>query len=117
GHAHCLEHLCTTDTGFADSHINCIISGGSGHRPRYQRRGGTELMETFTEIAGKSIRKVADSKLFVGRHDYNFQNRLPYSCVRIDVLDGRPPKFIIRPLIAEQIEDEWYNRELEPFVI
>ncbi|MEH2153202.1 metallophosphoesterase family protein [Nostoc sp.] len=117
GHAHCLEHLCTTDTGFADSHINCIISGGSGHRPRYQRRGGTELMETFAEIPGKPTRKVADSMLFVGRHDYNFQNRLPYSCVRIDVLDGRPPKFIIRPLITERVKEEWYNSELEPFVI
>ncbi|MEH2119486.1 metallophosphoesterase family protein [Nostoc sp.] len=117
GHAHCLEHLCTTDTGFADSHINCIISGGSGHRPRYQRRRGTELMETFTEIAGKPTRKVADSMLFVGRHDYNYQNRLPYSCVRIDVLDGSPPKFIIRPLVTERIRDQWYNRELEPFVI
>ncbi|OYE02333.1 hypothetical protein CDG79_24575 [Nostoc sp. 'Peltigera membranacea cyanobiont' 232] len=74
-------------------------------------------METFTEIAGKPTRKVADSMLFVGRHDYNFQNRLPYSCVRIDVLDGSPPKFIIRPLVTERVGDEWCNRELEPFVI
>ncbi|MBD2728297.1 metallophosphoesterase [Nostoc sp. FACHB-892] len=117
GHAHCLEHLCTTDTGFADSHINCIISGGSGHRPRYQRREGTELMETFADIAGKPIRKVADSMLFVGRYDYNFQKRLPYSCVRIDVLDGCPPKFIIRPLITERVEKKWHNSELEPFMI
>ncbi|MBC6429341.1 metallophosphoesterase [Nostoc sp. HG1] len=117
GHAHCLEHLCTTDTGFADSHINCIISGGSGHRPRYQRQEGTELMETFTEIANKPTRKVADSKLFVGRHDYNLQKRLPYSCVRIDVLDGSPPKFIIRPLVTERVGGEWCNRELKPFVI
>ncbi|MBD2520159.1 metallophosphoesterase [Nostoc sp. FACHB-973] len=117
GHAHCLEYLRTTDTGFADSHINCIISGGSGHRPRYQRREGAELMETFTEITGKSSRKVADSMLFVGRHDENFQKRLPYSCVRIDVLDGRPPKFIVRPLVTERFEEEWYNTELEPFVI
>ena len=117
GHAHCLEYLRTVDTGFADSHINCIISGGSGHRPRRQREEGTELMETFTEIAGNSTRKVADSMLFVGRHDYNSQKRLPYSCVRIDVLDGRPPKFVVRPLVAERVDQQWYNRELEPFVI
>jgi len=117
GHAHCLEYLRTADTGFADSHINCIISGGSGHRPRYQRQGGTELMETFTEIKGKATRKVADSLLFVGRHDYKSQNHLPYSSVRIDVLDGSPPKFIVRPLVAERIGEEWYNRELEPFAI
>ncbi|WP_138505437.1 metallophosphoesterase family protein [Nostoc sp. PA-18-2419] len=117
GHAHCLEYLRTTDTGFADSHINCIISGGSGHRPRYQRRGGTELMETFAEIPDKPTRKVADSLLFVGRHDYNFQKRLPYSCVRIDVLDSHPPKFIVRPLVTERVGKQWYNSELEPFVI
>ncbi|MBE9036757.1 metallophosphoesterase [aff. Roholtiella sp. LEGE 12411] len=117
GHAHCLEYLRTVDTGFADSNINCIISGGSGHRPRYQRKQGTELLENFAEIAGKPNRKVADSMLFVGRHDYNFQKRLPYSCVRIDVLDGCPPKFVIRPLVAERIGAQWYNRELEPFVI
>jgi hypothetical protein len=117
GHAHCLEYLRTADTGFADSHINCIISGGSGHRPRRQREEGTELMETFTEIAGKPSRKVADSHLYIGRYDYNSQKHLPYSAVRIDVQDGRPPKFIVRPLVAERVGQQWYNRELEPFVI
>ncbi|WP_341524691.1 metallophosphoesterase [Nostoc sp. UHCC 0302] len=117
GHAHCLEYLRTADTGFADSNINCIISGGSGHRPRRQREEGTELMETFTEIAGQPTRKVADSHLYIGRYDYNSQKHLPYSAVRIDVQDGRPPKFIVRPLVAERVDQQWYNRELEPFVI
>ncbi|MBC1235781.1 metallophosphoesterase [Nostoc sp. 2RC] len=117
GHAHCLEYLRTTDTGFADSHINCIISGGSGHRPRYQRQEGTELMETFAEMAGDRTRKIADSKLFIGRYKYNLQKRLPYSCVRIDVLDGSPPKFIVKPLVTERIGEQWYNREFESFVI
>ncbi|MBW4612095.1 MAG: metallophosphoesterase [Desmonostoc vinosum HA7617-LM4] len=117
GHAHCLEHLRTVDTGYADSHINCIISGGSGHRPRRQREEGTELMETFTEITGKSTRKVADSMLYIGRHDYASQKRLPYSCVRIDVLDGCPPKFIVKPLVTERINDEWYSHQFQPFVV
>ncbi|WP_017651985.1 metallophosphoesterase [Fortiea contorta] len=117
GHAHCLEYLRTTNTGYADSHINCIISGGSGRRPRRQRPEGTELMETFSELGNTSIRKVADSHLFVGRSDYLFQKQLPYSAVRIDVQDGSPLKFIVRPLIAERVGEKWYNRHSEPFVI
>jgi len=117
GHAHCLEYLRTTDTGHADSNINCIISGGSGHLPRRQREEGSELMETFEDIVGSCDRKVADSLLFVGRNGYASQQRLPYSFVRIDVQDGRPPKFIIRPFVAERFQGEWYNHHLEPFVI
>ncbi|BAZ24774.1 metallophosphoesterase [Kalymmatonema gypsitolerans NIES-4073] len=117
GHAHCLEHLRTVDTGHADSFINCIISGGSGHYPRRQRKEGSELMETFEDIAGHPSRKVADSLLFVGRNGYDGQKRLPYSFVRIDVKDGNPPKFIVRPYVAERFQGEWGDRQLEPFVI
>ncbi|MDJ0576408.1 MAG: metallophosphoesterase, partial [Xenococcaceae cyanobacterium MO_234.B1] len=28
GHAHCMEHLYTKNTGYADSHINWIVCGG-----------------------------------------------------------------------------------------
>ncbi|MBH8555793.1 metallophosphoesterase [Nostocaceae cyanobacterium CENA357] len=117
GHAHCLEYLHTVDTGYADSHINWIISGGGGHRPRRQRLEGTELMETFADIPGSPTRKVADSLLYVGREGYAVQKRLSYSCVRIDVQDGSPPKFTVRPLVAERIGQQWCDRSLEPFVI
>lgn len=117
GHAHCLEHLRTVDTGHADSFINCIISGGSGHYPRRQRKEGSELMETFEDSTDNPNRKVADSLLFVGRNGYDEQKRLPYSFVRIDVKDGNPPKFIVRPYIAERFQGEWSDRQLEPFVI
>lgn len=117
GHAHCLEHLRTVDTGHADSFINCIISGGSGHYPRRQRKEGSELMETFEGSTDNPNRKVADSLLFVGRNGYDEQKRLPYSFVRIDVKDGNPPKFIVRPYIAERFQGEWSDRQLEPFVI
>ncbi|NJM70126.1 MAG: metallophosphoesterase [Scytonema sp. RU_4_4] len=117
GHAHCLEHLRTVDTGHADSFINYIISGGSGHYPRRQRKEGSQLMETFEEISGRDDRKVADSFLFVGRHGYDIQMRRPYSFVRIDVRDGRPPKFIVRPFVTERFLGEWCDVYLEPFVI
>lgn len=117
GHAHCLEYLRTVDTGYADSHINCIISGGSGRRPRRQRPEGTEILETFTDLPGSPTHKVADSLLYVGRTGHSFQKRLPYSAVRIDVQNGCPPKFIVRPLITERIGENWHTPPVESFVI
>ncbi len=117
GHAHCLEHLCTTDTGHADSHINCIVSGGSGHYPRRQRDMGSELMENFDYIAGSPNRKVADSLLFVGRKGYDSLERSPYSGIRIDVKAGNPVKFVVKPFVAERVGQQWNYPEIEPFVI
>ncbi len=64
GHAHCLEHLETMDTGHADSHIHWIVCGGSGFSLRRQRIEGADLMETF----GNENRLVARSHLFIGRN-------------------------------------------------
>ncbi|MEC4812603.1 MAG: metallophosphoesterase [Scytonema sp. PMC 1069.18] len=117
GHAHCLEYLRTTDTGHADSHINCVVCGGSGRRPRRQRPEGMELMETFEDISGQPTRKIADSLLFIGRNGYDDFKRLPYSFVRIDVKGDRFPKFVVKPFVAERFQGEWYNRELEPIIL
>ncbi|NJR14741.1 MAG: metallophosphoesterase [Calothrix sp. CSU_2_0] len=141
GHAHCLEYLRTTDTGHADSHINCIVSGGSGHRPRRQRQEGNELMERFvipvddnnfpqntlrdrqnlttsmyrSVLSQQVSRKVADSYLFVGRNGYDFLKKLPYSFVRIDVKAGNPPKFMVRPFVTERYQGEWFDIPMKPF--
>jgi predicted phosphodiesterase len=118
GHAHCLEYLRTTDTGYGDSHINWIISGGSGRRPRRQREEGNELMETFPEIAESPNRKVADCFLFVGRSGYDTEKRLPYSFVRVDVKQAETgAKFIITPFVTERFQGQWSDRQLESFVI
>ena len=117
GHAHCLEHLVTTDTGHADSHINCIVSGGSGHYPRRQRDIGSELMETFDYIPDRPNRKVADSLLFIGRKGYESLTRSAYSGIRIDVKAGSPIKFVIKPFVAERFGQRWNYPEIEPFVI
>ncbi|MBE9231770.1 metallophosphoesterase [Cuspidothrix issatschenkoi LEGE 03284] len=113
GHAHCLEHLRTVNTGHADSYINYIISGGSGRRPRPQRPEGSELLETFMSNEDIVTQKVADSLLYVGRSGYGFQKKKPYSCVRVDVKAGFPAKFKITPLITELIEGKWCDRSLE----
>ncbi len=117
GHAHCLEYLRTGDTGHADSHLNWIVCGGSGYSLRRQRTEGPELTETFGDTEGGVSRQVARSLLFVGRNGHGSQKRRPYSFLRIDVQDGRPPKFIVRPFICERFQGKWSNRQIEPFVI
>ncbi|MBD1926215.1 metallophosphoesterase [Trichocoleus sp. FACHB-90] len=112
GHAHCLEYLRTGETGHADSNSNWIVCGGSGYSLRRQRIEGPELMETFGET-----RQVARSHLFVGRNGQGSQKRRPYSFLRIDVLDGCPPKLVVRPFIAERFKRQWNNSGLEPFAI
>lgn len=113
GHAHCLEHLETMDTGHADAHIHWIVCGGSGFSLRRQRAEGADLMETF----GNENRLVARSHLFIGRNGQGSQKRRPYSGLRIDVKGDGQPKFIVRPLVAEWHQRQWHNRELEPLII
>lgn len=117
GHAHCLEHLQTGDTGHADSHINWIVCGGSGHSLRRQRTEGAELMEKFEDEKGKQIRKVAKSLLYVGRHGQGSKKRRPYSFVRVDVREGSPPKFAIQPFVAERSRHQWSSYSMETFAI
>lgn len=118
GHAHCLEYLRTGDTGHADSNLNWIICGGSGFSLRRQRPEGPELEEAFGEEAGNpTTRAVARSQLFVGREGQGSRKRRPYSFLRIDVRDGQPPQFVVRPFVCERFRGQWLNRSLEPFVI
>jgi 3',5'-cyclic AMP phosphodiesterase CpdA len=113
GHAHCLEYLQTLDTGHADAHTNWLVCGGSGYSLRRQRQEGPEI----TERSGDRAHTVAKSHLFVGRTGHGLQKRRPYSFVRIDVKDGRPPKFIVRPYVSERFQQQWSDRDLEAFVV
>jgi hypothetical protein len=117
GHAHCLECLQTLDTGHADSQITWIVCGGSGFSLRRQRKEGRELWETV-EIDGKQEQRlVAHSQLFVGRQGHGLDKRRPYSGLRVDVLPGTPPKFVIRPQVAERYHRQWLYSERTPFSV
>lgn len=116
GHAHCLEYLRTVNTGHADSHTNWIVCGGSGYSLRRQREEGNELSEAIPEEASKT-RLVAKSDLFVGRTGRGSDKHRPYSFVRIDVKAGTPPKFIVRPVIAERHHSKWSSKTLPSFEI
>ncbi|TVP63287.1 MAG: metallophosphoesterase [Nodularia sp. (in: Bacteria)] len=113
GHAHCLEHLETLDTGHADANIHWVVCGGSGYSLRRQRTEGGDLRETV----GDTSKLVARSHLYIGRHGHGSKKRRPYSSVRIDVTGDAHPKFIVRPLVAEWYQRQWHNYEMASFTI
>ncbi|GAB4370694.1 MAG: metallophosphoesterase [Elainellaceae cyanobacterium] len=111
GHAHCLEYLQTQDTGHADANTNWIVCGGSGYSLRRQRDEGTDLHEIMS-VSDDDARLVAKSRLYVGRSGHGSDKHRPYSFIRIDVRSGTPPKFVLRPFVAERYRRSWVNREL-----
>lgn len=117
GHAHCLEHLQTLDTGGADAHTNWIVCGGSGFSLRRQRQEGPEITEAFNPFNREVSQPVAKSHLFVGRTGQGSHKHRPYSFLRIDVKAGSPPKFVVRPYISDRFHGQWSDRALEPFTI
>nr|WP_228035251.1 metallophosphoesterase [Oculatella sp. LEGE 06141] len=117
GHAHCLEHLRTLDTGHADSHMDWIVCGGSGYSLRRQRQEGPELTERFTDKTGEYERPVARSQLYIGRSGHGSTKRRPYSFIRIDVQPGTPPKFVVQPFVVERSQHAWNFDQPKPFVI
>jgi hypothetical protein len=112
-----LEYLETLDTGNADSHIHWIVCGGSGYSLRRQRSEGSDLFETFNDNGQQNQQLVARSHLFVGRNGHGYQKRRPYTSLRIDVKDGCPPQYIIRPLVAEWYQKQWHNYEMQSLTI
>ncbi|MEM6752172.1 MAG: metallophosphoesterase [Cyanobacteria bacterium P01_C01_bin.38] len=117
GHAHCMEHIETLDTGNADSNINWIVCGGSGHSLRRQRQEGADLSNYFPISGEEKSKIIARSHLFVGRNGHGSHKKRPYSGLKIDVKEGTPPKFIVKPLVAERYQREWHQPEIESFTI
>lgn len=114
GHAHCLEHLYTEDTGYGDSYINWVVCGGSGHSLRRQRSQGDILTETDEE---DNERRVAKSLTFIGRNGSGLHKHKPYSFLKVEVCSGNPVKFILHYYIAERYQGEWHTRKLEPVAL
>ena len=113
GHAHCLEHLYTKDTGYADSYTNWIVCGGSGHSLRRQRKEGTVLYQD----ADLDSEPIGQSHLYVGRTGSGRNHKRPYSFLRIDVRAGEKPQFIVNPFVAEWHQRQWHEYTLESFEI
>ena len=113
GHAHCLEHLRTKDTNNADSYIDWIVCGGSGHSLRRQRQEGVVLFQD-AEIDSEPI---GQSHLYVGRNGKGKHKKRPYSFLRIDVKAGKQPQFIVNPFVAEWHQKQWHEYAIDPFTI
>ncbi len=113
GHAHCLEHLHTKDTGYADSHTNWIVCGGSGHSLRRQRREGTVLYQD----ADLNSEPIGQSHLYVGRSGSRKDRKRPYSFLRIDVSGGKKPEFTVNPYVAERHQRQWNEYGIDSFII
>lgn len=116
GHAHCLEHLQTGETGHSDRNIHWLVCGGSGFSLRRQRREGPELLEEAD--GGRGPKLIAESQLFIGRSGQGRHKRRPYSFLRIDVSgNGSIPTYHVYPQIVERQNGEWTTTELSPIVV
>ncbi|MEM7758006.1 MAG: metallophosphoesterase [Cyanobacteria bacterium P01_A01_bin.40] len=113
GHAHCMEHLYTKDTGYADSYTNWIVCGGSGHSLRRQRHEGTVLYQD----ADLDSDPIGQSHLYVGRNGSGKDRKRPYSFLRIDVEAGEKPKFTVNPYVAEWHQHQWHEYAIDSFTI
>jgi predicted phosphodiesterase len=113
GHAHCMEHLYTEDTGHADSDTNWIVCGGSGHSLRRQKREGAKLYQD----ADLDTQPIGQSQLFLGRNGRGRNKKRPYSFLRIDVSGGDKPRLTVKPYVAEWHQHQWHKYEVEPFFI
>lgn len=119
GHAHCLEHLETGDTGHGDAHLHWWVCGGSGCSTRRQRREGPELPEwpalnadwipPFEPDHGRSV---AYSRLYVGKEGQGDARRERYSFLRIDVAPGAPLQLRVRPFVSYYHQGQWWDEEL-----
>ncbi|MBE9155325.1 metallophosphoesterase [Nodosilinea sp. LEGE 06152] len=119
GHAHCFEYLKTEATGYADSHMNCVVCGGSGLSLRRQRPEGTMLYEPLgTDPDGQvAFRLVAKSQLYMGLTGHKTERRRPYSFVRIDVTGDKLPQFVLTPYISERFHQKWEDYAMDPLVL
>jgi len=119
GHAHCFEYLKTEDTGHADSHMNCVVCGGSGLSLRRQRPEGTMLYEALAPDADgqTAFKLVAKSQLYTGLTGHKTERRRPYSFLRIDVTEGESPQFVLTPYISERFHQGWEEYALDPLVL
>jgi len=117
GHAHCLEHLETLDTGHADAHTHWLVCGGSGYSLRRQRQEGPLLTTGWRNVSDAGDRILAKSLLFVGRSGQGAQKHRPYSFARIDVQAGCPPRFVVHPFVSDRFQGEWQDYAIAPFAI
>ena len=126
GHAHCLEHVQTTQTGHADANMDWIVCGGSGASLRRQRKAGVDILERITNAGRSHTDIVAKSRLYVSAQSMSAQDistqgrryqQSAHSFLKIDVRPGQQQPFVVRPCTVVRQADSWQTQELSPLVI
>ncbi|MGP1382062.1 MAG: metallophosphoesterase [Thainema sp.] len=117
GHAHCMEHIRTDDTGHADSHIDWLVCGGSGYSLRRQRAEGGNLFDSDRLEQPKVPDEIiARSHLFLGRNGKGSHKHRPYSFLKINVQPGDPPRFEVCPFVVEKYRGQWQDYPVDRFM-
>jgi len=117
GHAHCLEHLQTTNTGHCDNQTHWLVCGGSGQGLRAQRRDEKTILENVSIENRLQPTVVAHSNLYAGIHGQGQTKQKLHSFVRIDVTPTGPALLTINPFIVTSSDGVWQTRPLAPIAI
>jgi 3',5'-cyclic AMP phosphodiesterase CpdA len=117
GHAHCLEHVQTLDTGHADAGIDWVVCGGSGASLRRQREAGSDILESLSQGGKSRTQVVAQSRLYAGVHGRSNQQQAFHSFLRIEVQPHQAQKFVIRPFVVSHYPDGWQTKALKPIQV
>ncbi len=117
GHAHCFEHVKTTETGHADAGTDWVVCGGSGAGLRRQREAGTDILENLSQGGKSCTRVVAKSQLYAGLHGRSHKKQLFHSFVRIEVQPHQPQKILIRPFVMSWHPEGWQTKALNPIKV
>ncbi len=125
GHAHCFEHLKTTETGHADAGMDWVVCGGSGAGLRRQREAGADILENLSQgqkqggrqDSKSCTRVVAKSQLYAGLHGRSHQKQLFHSFVRIEVQPHQSQKILIRPFVMSWHPEGWQTKALKAIKI
>ncbi|MGB3296867.1 MAG: metallophosphoesterase [Phormidesmis sp.] len=114
GHAHCLEHLRTTNTGHADAYINWLVCGGSGADIRRQRSAGADILGKVVSKGKPHASVVARSQLYAGLHGHNRSQQRFHSFLRIEVQPNQSQKLLVRPFVVSRESEGWLTKALAP---
>ncbi len=127
GHAHCLEHLYTADTGYADAHLNWVVCGGSGANIRRQRPvDSNDILENMkasgsSHAFGAHERRypkvVARSQCFIGSHGQGRKKQRFHSFIRVDVRPQQRQKFTVIPFAVTQSKAGFLTHAIAPLKI
>lgn len=117
GHAHCLEHLKTTQTPYGDAQIDWVVCGGSGTGIRRQRKGDKNILENVVYGGRSHTKVVAQSQFYAGRHGRKHQQQVFHSFMRVDVQPHQAQKITVCPFLVTHENGQWQTKAIAPLAL